>query len=90
MKLYYTKAACSLVVRIVLNEVSVSFEDVEVNLQTKTYQNNQDFKAINTKGSVPTLVLDNGEVLTENAVILQYITGCISLRHGEMGNWPTN
>lgn len=73
MKLYYAKAACSLVVRIVLNELDVPFETEEVNLKTKTYQSNQDFLKINAKGSVPTLALDDGEILTENAVILQYL-----------------
>ncbi len=81
MKLYYKKAACSLVVRIILNAVSVSFEDIEVDLQTKTYQNHQDFKAINPKGSVPTLALDNGDILTENAVILQYLADTFDKNH---------
>ena len=73
MKLYYKKAACSLAVRIILNEMNLSFEEEEVDLKTKIYQHNKDFKAINPKGSVPTLELDNGTILTENAVILQYL-----------------
>ena len=73
MKLYYTKAACSLVVRIILNELKVPFETEPVDLKTKTYHTNQDFRQINPKGSVPVLALDNGDILTENAVILQYL-----------------
>ncbi len=78
MKLYYKKSACSLIVRIVLNELQLAFEDEEVDLKAKTYQGNQDFKVINPKGSVPALVLDNGEILTENAVILQYLADTYS------------
>ena len=69
MKLYYKKAACSLVVRIILNEIGVSFETEEVDLKEKPYQSDKDFRKINPKGSVPTLELDNGVILTENAVI---------------------
>jgi len=73
MKLYYTKAACSLVVRIILNEIGVKFETEKVDLKAKTYQSDKDFRKINPKGSVPALELDNGDILTENTVILQYL-----------------
>lgn len=73
MKLYYKKGACSLVVRIILNEMNLPFMEEEVDLKTKLYQKNKDFKAINPKGLVPTLELDNGTILTENAIILQYL-----------------
>lgn len=73
MKLYYSKGACSLVVRIILNEIGLDFESESVNLQTKKTETGCDFLTINAKGSVPTLQLDNGEQLTENAIILQYL-----------------
>ena len=49
MKLYYKKAACSLVVRIILNEIGVSFETEEVDLKEKPYQSDKDFRKINPK-----------------------------------------
>ena len=73
MKFYYQKAACSLAVRIILNEVGASFEEEAVDLKTKICKNGKDFRKINPKGSVPTLELEGGVVLTENAVILQYL-----------------
>jgi glutathione S-transferase len=73
MKLYYSKGACSLVVRITLNELGVVFETESVDLKTKKTETGKNFLSINPKGAVPTLVLDEGEVLTENAVILQYL-----------------
>jgi glutathione S-transferase len=73
MKLYYKKAACSLIVRIILNEVKATFESSEVDLKTKKYDSDKDYRTINPKGSVPALVLEDGAVLTENAVILQYL-----------------
>lgn len=73
MKLYYSRGACSLVVRILLNEIGLESTFEAVNLKTKKTETNEDFLAINSKGSVPTLQLNNGEILTENAVILQYL-----------------
>lgn len=73
MKLYYSKGACSLVIRILLNELGIAFESEAVNLNTKQTETGADFFKINAKGAVPALQLDNGEILTENAVIQQYL-----------------
>ncbi|MFJ1268052.1 glutathione transferase GstA [Legionella lytica] len=73
MKFYYCKSACSLAVRIILNELDFSYQDVEVDLKAKKTKNDEDFWAINPKGAVPAIMLDNGQVLTENQVILQYL-----------------
>ncbi|MDB5036842.1 MAG: glutathione S-transferase [Bacteriovoracaceae bacterium] len=58
---------------LVLHELGIKFEAESVNLKTKQTASGKDFKAINPKGSVPTLLLDNKEVLTEGAVIVQYL-----------------
>ncbi|MDP3558766.1 MAG: glutathione S-transferase N-terminal domain-containing protein [Legionellaceae bacterium] len=72
MKLYYAKGVCSLVPHII-NEVGLHAEFESVNLKTKQTETGKDFLTINHKGAVPTLELPNGEILTENSVILQYI-----------------
>lgn len=38
MKLYYCRGACSLVVRIILNELGLNFQDEEVDLKAKKQQ----------------------------------------------------
>ena len=73
MKLYYSKGACSLAVRIIINEIGLSPEFISVNLKSKTTEPGDNFLTLNPKGAVPVLQLDNKEVLTENAVILQYL-----------------
>ena len=59
--------------RIILNEIGIAPDFEAVDLQTKQTESGQDFLSINSKGSVPTLRLENGEILTENAVIMQYL-----------------
>lgn len=73
MKLYYTKGACSLAVRIVINEIGLTCDYESVDLRTKQTETGQDFLTINAKGAVPTFVTNEGQVLTENAVIQQYL-----------------
>lgn len=73
MKLLYTPGACSLSPHIVLCELDLPFELEAVDLRTKTTASGADFAAINPKGYVPALQLDDGEVLTEGAAIVQYL-----------------
>lgn len=73
MKLYFTPGACPLAANIALREAGVPFDLVKVDLATKKLEDGSDFLAVNPKGYVPALRLDSGEVLTENAAILQYI-----------------
>lgn len=72
MKLYYAQAACSLAPHIALQESGLKFELEGVNLRSKQYKGG-DFTKVNPKGSVPTLELDDGQLLTEAAVLLKYI-----------------
>ncbi|MFC5300160.1 glutathione transferase GstA [Azospira restricta] len=73
MKLYYSPGACSLSPHIVLCEASLAHELVKVDLKTKKTEFGDDFAAISPKSYVPTLVLDDGEVLTEGPAIVQYL-----------------
>jgi glutathione S-transferase len=58
---------------IVLQESGLKYETEPVNLREHKTKSGADFYKVNPKGSVPTLQLDNGEILTEGAVIMQYI-----------------
>jgi len=73
MKLYYSPGACSLSPHIALREAGLPFELVLASTKTKKLQDGSDFYAINSKGSVPVLELDNGQRLTEGPAIVQYI-----------------
>jgi len=73
MKLYYTPGACSLAPHISLREAGYQFDLEQVDLVAKKTKSGADYTEINGKGYVPALQLDNGEVLTEAPVILQYI-----------------
>lgn len=73
MKLYYSPGACSLAPHIALREAGIAFEPVKTDIRAKKLPDGGDYFAVNPKGSVPALGLDSGDVLTENAAILQYI-----------------
>jgi glutathione S-transferase len=73
MKLFYSPGACSLSPHIALMEAGIPFELQKVSTKTHLVDGGGDFYAINPKGYVPTLELDNGEMLTEGPAIVQYI-----------------
>ncbi|MEP7311831.1 MAG: glutathione transferase GstA [Pseudomonadota bacterium] len=73
MKLYYLPGACSLATCISLLEAGQKFEAFAVSRGEKRTADGKDYLTINPKGYVPALVLDNGEVLTENVAVLSYV-----------------
>ena len=73
MKLYYSTGSCSLSPRIALHEAGLAFEGVLAPTKTKVLPDGSDYRAINAKGYVPMLELDDGTRLTEGAAIVQYI-----------------
>ena len=73
MKLYYSPGACSQAPHILLHEIGLAHDAARVDLKTKMIEDGRSYLQVNPKGSVPALELDNGEVLTENAVVLQYL-----------------
>ena len=73
MKLYYSPGACALHPQIALREAGVSFDLVRVDLGSHKLADGGDFYAVNPKGYVPVLELDDGSRLTEGAVIDQFV-----------------
>jgi glutathione S-transferase len=73
MKLYYSPGACSLSPHIVANEAGLAIDLEKVNLAEHKTESDQDYMAVNPKGYVPALRLDDGSVLTEGPAIVQYL-----------------
>ncbi len=73
MKLYYSPLACSLADHIALREAGYLFELERVDLKTHRTETGRDFHEVSAKGYVPVLILDDGEVLTENVAVLDWI-----------------
>ena len=73
MKLYYSPGACSLSPHIVANEIGIPLELEKVDTKTKQTEHGSDYLAINPKGYVPALRLDDGALLTEGPAIVQYL-----------------
>jgi glutathione S-transferase len=73
MKLYFSPGACSLSPHIALLEAGLPFTTEKVNIRKRLTDSGADFMAINPKGYVPALELDDGTVLTEGVAITQYI-----------------
>src|ERR1039458_685886 len=73
MDLYYSPLACSMASRIAFYEADAPARFIEVDPKTKRTLEGADFFAVNPLGLVPAIRTDDGEGLTENAAILQYI-----------------
>ncbi len=91
MKLYYTPGACSQAPHIALHELDLPFEAVKVDLATHKLPDGSDYYAVNPKGYVPFLVLDDGTTISEAHVILQYIAdqkpGSLAPKFGSIERW---
>ena len=73
MKLYACPGTCSLAPHVLLHETRLPFELVIVDIGTHRTADGRDYYAINPRGQVPALELDDGEMLTEGPVIAQYL-----------------
>jgi glutathione S-transferase len=74
MKLYFFPGACSLSPHIALREAELQFTLEHVDLLAgRKLPDGSSYLAVNPKGYVPALALDDGNVLTEGAVIVQWI-----------------
>ncbi len=73
MDLYFSPFACSMASRIALYEADAQARFIEVDLRTKRTLGGEDFLAVNPLGQVPAIRTDDGDVLTQNPAVLQYI-----------------
>ncbi|OJH36924.1 glutathione binding-like protein [Cystobacter ferrugineus] len=86
MQLYFSPLACSLATRISLYEAGAEATYTEIDPKTKLTRDGKDFREVHPLGLVPTARTDDGELLMENAAILQYVAG----RHSHANLAPTD
>ena len=72
MKLYFAPGACSIGIHVLLEEIGKPYEAERVNLQ-QGEQYKPPFTTVNPKSKVPTLVRDDGSVLTEFPAIAYWL-----------------
>jgi glutathione S-transferase len=72
MILYYSPGAASMSSHIALEEVGADYEPRQVKL-SENEQRKPEYLAINSRGRVPALVLEDGKTLTEATAILYYL-----------------
>jgi len=77
-KLYYTSTSCGAASFIAAFAAGVNLETEQVDIGTHKTTSGKDYYAINPKGNVPALVLEDGTVLNEGAAVLQYIADQVS------------
>ena len=73
MDLYFSPLACSMATRIALYEAGAEAGFIQVDTRSKRVEDGGDFLAVNGIGQVPVLRTDEGELLTENPAVLQYV-----------------
>ncbi len=75
MRLYYSPGTCSLAAHIIAEEagIAIELERVDIRKMPHVTASGADFSQVNPKGYVPALQLDDGSLLTEGAVIVQYL-----------------
>ena len=74
MQLYFAPLACSIATRVALYEAGAQATFTEVDSKTKRTVEGDDYRQVHPLGLVPVLRTDEGDVLSENAAVLQYVT----------------
>jgi len=85
MKLYHGPGSCSTGIHVLMNELGVPFEEQAISLRSGE-QNSPEFQGVSAKGKVPTLVRDDGSVLTEFQTIAYWLASA----HPEAGLLSTD
>ena len=83
MKLLYAPGACSIGIHVILEEIGAPFEIEKVSLRDGEHFK-EGFTARNPKSKVPTLIRDDGSVLTELPAIAYYL----AQTHPAAKLWP--
>lgn len=73
MDIFFSPLACSMASRIVVYEAGGEANFVRVDTKAGRTADGHDYSKINPRGLVPAIRTDEGEVLTENAAVLQYL-----------------
>jgi glutathione S-transferase len=75
LQLFFSRASCSFVAHVALEEAGVAFDLSEVVLD-RGEQLSAEYLAINPLGRVPALRLESGAILTEVPAILEFVAEC--------------
>lgn len=73
MDLYFAPLACSMSSRIALYEAGAAARFHQVDTRAKRLADDSDFRTVSAIGQVPVLRTDDGDLLTENPAVLQFI-----------------
>jgi glutathione S-transferase len=73
MKLYYAPHTCALSPHIALEESGLPYESIRVDMASRKLPDGSELAKVSPKGYVPALIMDDGNLLTEGAVMVQYI-----------------
>lgn len=92
MKLYWFPGACSQAPHMIAREADIPIELVKVDTKEGKTESGEDYRDVNPLGLVPVLQLDDGTLLTESAVIVQYLADCrpeagLIAKYGTMQRW---
>ena len=78
-KLYYTPQSCGAASFIAAVAAGVHINTEQADIKTHKTASGADYYAINPKGNVPALVLDDNTLLNEGAAVLQWIADQVLL-----------